>query len=178
MTGQKFKSDIVEDLRKFDSFKKYLYELRDGILKDDRLALIIIYSAVEMILDFLLERLCKHGSLISKQRIPFIGKAILLSEIGLIDNELFNNLNVIKDLRNKVAHRPADNIIWQGKFAFDKNKPLYEAFVGYCGYEPRDLVDKLFFIWHNLDWEGKGIFAKRHLGKLKTQSQRTSKNNK
>ena len=177
MTGQKFKSDIVEDLRKFDSFKKYLYELRDGILKDDRLALIIIYSAVEMILDFLLERLCKHGSLISKQRIPFIGKAILLSEIGLIDNELFNNLNVIKDLRNKVAHRPADNIIWQGKFAFDKKALIYKAYAQEYG-ESQDLLTNSLFVLHKLSAVGQGTFIKEHFDKLKRQTQQIRENNK
>ena len=178
MKKQSFKSDIVESLRKFDSFRKSLFLRRNDILKDDRLALIIVYSAVEMVLDFLLKQLCKHGSAISKQRIPFMGKVILLSEIGIIDDEMFNNLKAMKRLRDLAAHKPGDDIKWQGKFAFDKNKPLYEAFVGYCGYEPRDLVDKLFLIWHNLDWEGKGIFAERHLGKLKTQSQKMSKNNK
>jgi len=177
MTNQRFPNVLLEDYTKLEFLEKYLFGLSKDALKDDRLALIIVYAAAEMILDFLLERLCKHGSLISKQRIPFIGKAILLSEIGLIDNELFNNLNVIKDLRNKVAHRPADNIIWQGKFAFDKKALIYKAYAQEYG-ESQDLLTNSLFVLHKLSAVGQGTFIKEHFDKLKRQTQQIRENNK
>jgi len=146
--SEKMSKALLESMEEFETFRKYLFGLADDIRKDDRLALIISYAAIEMVLDFSIKQLCKHGSKILEQRISFMGKAMLLSEKGIIDDGLFNRLKTLKDLRNTAAHNPAQNIEWQGKLCFDKTDELYKDFVKVYGYEPDDLIDSLFCLFY------------------------------
>jgi hypothetical protein len=64
-----FRSDIVESLRKLDAFTFSLTSLVKDIKKDDRLAVIIFYAYIEVLLNFLIKEVCKHGSAFVEKRI-------------------------------------------------------------------------------------------------------------
>jgi len=82
MTKQRFLNNLLEDYTKLQFLaNKNLFGLSKDALKDDRLALIIVYAAAEMILDFLLKAFCKHSSMIQYGNTPFMAKVILLNEI-------------------------------------------------------------------------------------------------
>ena len=134
-------------------------------LKDDRLALIIVYAAAEMILDFLLKAFCKHSSMILNTHTPFMAKVILLNEIGVIDEKLFNNLKGLKQLRHLVAHKPTDDIKWKGKFAFNKKCDIYKKFVEDFGKPPWDLFGNIFCVWNDLYMAGMRACTRKHLNK-------------
>ena len=176
MTNQRFPNVLLEDYTKLEFLEKYLFGLSKDALKDDRLALIIVYAAAEMILDFLLKAFCKHSSMISDTHTPFMGKVILLNEIGVIDEKLFKNLNRLKQLRHLVAHKPADDIKWKGKFAFNKKSDIYKKFVDDFGEPPQDLLGNIFCVWNDLYMAGTRACTRKPLNKWKTQ--KMSKNNR
>jgi hypothetical protein len=169
MTKQHFPNNLLEDYAKLKIFADYLFGLSKEIIVDDRLALIIVFAAAEMIFDFLLGALCKHGAMVAKLNSPFMGKAILLSEIGVIDDKLFNNLNELKKLRNSAAHKPADSIKWKGKFAFNKKSDIYKKFVEDFGEPPQNLVGNILCVWNDLYMAGTRACTRKHINKLKTQ---------
>ena len=104
MKKQSFKSDIVESFRELDSFSEFLRNSASDLLKDDRFAVIIVCAFVERVLDLLVKNVCKHGSELSGKNRSFKTKVYILDELGVIDDKIFNNLNVLKDLRDNAAH--------------------------------------------------------------------------
>ena len=166
MTKQKFLNNLLEDYEKLNLHAEYFFCLSKGAMKDDRLALIIVYAAAETILDFLLKAFCKHSSTISGIHTPFMAKVILLNEIGVIDEKLFNNLNNLKQLRHSVAHNPAVNIEWKGKFAFNKKSGIYKKFVDNYGKPLQDLVDNIFCVWNDLYMAGTRACTRKHLKQM------------
>ncbi len=176
MTKQRFPNGLLEDYTKLEFFSKHPFGLSKDALKDNRLALIIVFSSADMILDFLLKEFCKHGSMISDTHTPFMAKVILLNERGVIDEKLFNNLNGLKQLRHLAAHKPTRDIKWKGKFAFNKKSDIYKKFVVDFGEPPKDLVGNIFCVWNDLYVAGRRAYARKYLNKWKTQ--KTSKNNK
>jgi len=150
--------EFIDCLKKLDSVRQQLFsKAENNILKDDRLALIISYCIVEMILDILVRTFCNNGARLLNSNISFTTKAILLNEIRVIDDELLNNLIAIKKLRDLVAHNIVNNIAWQNKFRFDKSDLNYNKFVEDFG-EPTDLVEHLFCIWSKLHKVGQEAF--------------------
>lgn len=150
--------EFIDCLKKLDSVRQQLFsKAENNILKDDRLALIISYCIVEMILDILVRTFCNNGARLLNSNISFTTKAILLNEIRVIDDELLNNLIAIKKLRDLVAHNIVNNIAWQNKFRFDKSDLNYNKFVEDFG-EPIDLVEHLFCIWSKLHKVGQEAF--------------------
>ena len=167
--AQKLASNIIQSLTAFESFANNLFGLKKDIEKDDRLAVIIVCAAAEVILDFLLETLCKHGSTLSKMKrhLPFIGKIIVPSEMKVIDDELFKNLKVLKELRDLAAHNPAEDIKWKGKFAFNKKSGIYKKFVKDFGREPKSLLGQLFCVWNTVYRIGTRACTRKYLDQTK-----------
>jgi len=164
MKTKSFKSDIVELFRELNSFSDFLKKTAEDIHKDDRLASIIVFAGLELVVDFLVEKLCKRSSEIKKSRVPFMGKVILLNEIGVVDDKLFKNLKAISKIRGAAAH-PLKRFEWEDKFAFDKSSDVYKQTVEVFG-EPKDLVGYLHCVWHTLFLTGEAVCASRHLGKM------------
>lgn len=156
-------NDLLKDYEKLNSIANYLFGLSKDTRKDDRLALIIVYAAAEMILDFLLGVLCKHGSMALKKNPPFMGKVILLEEMEVIDEKLFNNLRALQTLRNFAAHKPANDVNWKGKFAFNKDSDIYKKFVEDFGEPPQDLMGNIFCVWNDLYMMGSRACTRRRL---------------
>lgn len=162
---------FIDYFKKLDSFRQLVFKAGDRIIKDDILALIISYSIVEMILDFLVKVLCKHGDKFLDSRPPFTTKAILLNEVGVIDDELLHNLIAIKKLRHSVVHEIVDNIKWQREFTFDKNDLSYNKYVEINLGEPKDLVEHLLCIWSKLYNVGREALIKSTLRNVDEQKQ-------
>jgi hypothetical protein len=76
-----------------------------------------------------------------------MNKVRLLDELKIIDSNLLKNLTVLKKLRDKAAHEPADKVEWRGKFDFHKEGDYYKNLVKKHG-EPQNLTDYLFCLWN------------------------------
>ena len=177
MKKQSFKSDIVESFRVLESFSEFLRKLSSDILKDDRLAVIIVCAGAELVLNFLVKKLCKHGSYFSSKNRAFMTKVRILDEFGVIDEKLFNNLNGLKTLRDKAAHHPDKELEWESKFAFDKESNVYKGTVEVFG-EPKDLVGYLYCVWNTFFMVAVKVNAKKEFGKIVVAHKKLTKNNK
>jgi hypothetical protein len=175
---QSIKIDIVESIRKLKSLSESLRNLSSDIRKDDRLAVIIFCASVESVLDFFVEKVCsKHGSKLSGRNRSFMTKVFILDEFDAIDDKILNNLTNLKELRDKAAHYPAEELEWKGKFAFDKNGTVYKETLRLFG-KPEDLVGYLFYVWNTFFLVACEEIPKRELGKIAGWQTKLAKNNK
>jgi hypothetical protein len=162
---QSLKPDIIQSIRKLRSLSDSLRNLSSDIRKDDRLAVIIFCASVELVLDFFVEKVCKHGSKLSGKNRSFMTKVYILDELKLIDNKILNNLTNLKKLRDDAAHKLQKEVKWKGKFAFDKNSTVYKATIELFG-EPQDLVGYLFYVWNTFFLVACEEIPKREFDKI------------
>ena len=177
MGKQIFRSEIVEWLNELESCRQAIFQVQDKILKDDWLALIVICSGIDMALTFLVKVLCKRGSMIvnGRIRIPLLRRLLVLHEIGVIDDRLFDNVKETIKLRNKVAHELKKTIDWEGKFSFDKADSVYTEYVQ-KRREPEELADYLIIVWGQVIVAGRDALAKRHFDKMKIATRKMKRN--
>ena len=166
--------DFVESFRELESFSVFIRHLSTDILRDDRLAVIIVHTGAELVLNFLVKKLLKHGSSFSK-KLSFMNKLMLLDELGVIDNKLFKNLKVLKDLRDTAAHKPAEALNWKGRFAFDKESNVYKGTVKLFG-EPQDLRGYVYCVWNTFYEVALKANAQEEFKKLREAHKRFGQN--
>jgi hypothetical protein len=170
------RSDIVESFRELTAYTLSLATLSKDIKKDDRLAVIIFYASVEALLNFLIKKMCKHGSAIVKN-MCFMNKVRILDEIGVIDDKLFKNLTLLKKLRDNAAHIPAEKLEWKGKFDFHKESDYYKNTVKKFG-EPQSLTDYLYFFWNIFTHHAWDVNATKKFKEIVSAHKKLGKKNK
>jgi len=172
---QSVKIDIVQSMREFAAFSESIRKMESDILKDDRLAVIILGAGVESVLNFLVRELFVHGSEFSKM--PFMKKVYLLDEFGVIDNKILKNLKSLKDLRNEAAHTLDVKLDWKNKFAFDKNSVVYKATIEKFG-KPKGLLGRLYLVWNIFIVVTMEYVTKWKFGIITGQIKKFTNNNK
>jgi len=85
-------------------WKKLLVELKK--LKKSPRATIMLFSCyMEWLVNSLLEKVCKEGQQISEANyIPLKAKILLLYELGIISNDLYYDVSLLVDERNRAVH--------------------------------------------------------------------------
>ena len=79
------------------------------VANNPRLSILIINSFLELMVNILIEAKLKRGKEISEDNCSYSysTKMTLLYELGFIwKDELFHNMNILRDLRNRSAHHP------------------------------------------------------------------------
>lgn len=74
-----------------------------------RLSILVINGFLELMVNILIKAKLKHGKKISEDNrsYPYSTKIIMLHELGFIwKDELFQNMDILRDLRNRAAHEP------------------------------------------------------------------------
>jgi hypothetical protein len=75
---------------------------------EPNLAIIIAHGMVELMINILVEKKCKHGKRINSDRRGYTHstKLVILHELGLLSDHHYKLLNWFRDRRNDVAHQP------------------------------------------------------------------------
>jgi hypothetical protein len=96
---------------------KVMHEL-ERCKDEPRLLIIITNGFVELIINLLVERSCKHGGKIVERRrdFPHSIKLTLLNELGILSDHHYKLLDWFRDIRNEAAHK------WEFKLNPDKMK--------------------------------------------------------
>ncbi len=74
---------------------------------DPRLSILVINGFMELLVNILIRKKLKHGKRIEEDSrgYPYSTKIIILNEIGIINDELFNSIDNLRKLRNDAAHQ-------------------------------------------------------------------------
>ena len=77
-----------------------------------RFQLIVAHGVLELLVNTLIECSCKHGKKIVERTrdYPHSVKLVLLHEKGLISDFDYQQLDALRDLRNKAVHKPQFNL--------------------------------------------------------------------
>lgn len=73
-----------------------------------RLSILIINGLMELMVSILIRNQLKHGKKIEEDNrsYSYSTKILILNELGIIGDELFYNMDKLRDLRNRAAHQP------------------------------------------------------------------------
>src|SRR5437016_4328569 len=80
-----------------------LSDLRDS----PRMCILIASGFLELLTNALIDQHCKNPKTITKDSsrdFPYFVKLILLNELGLLPDDLYERLNAFRKLRNRAAH--------------------------------------------------------------------------
>ncbi len=98
-----------------------LLEELKNVNRSPRAAIMLCCCYIEWLVNFLLEKGCKEGKHLAKANyVPLRAKILLLYEVGIITSDLYHDIGLLLDERNKAVH--------QVKYQFDrsiKNKLVY-----------------------------------------------------
>lgn len=85
----------------------FLYEL-NLVSGNPRLSILIINGFMELMVNILIRNKLKHGKKIEEDTrgYTYSTKLIILNEIGIISDDLFYNMDKLRELRNNAAHQP------------------------------------------------------------------------
>jgi hypothetical protein len=107
-----------------DEFSRRWMKLLEELKKvntSPRATVMLFSCYMEWIVNSLLERVCKEGKRLSEaDYIPLKAKVLLLYELGIVTGNLYHDLGLLLDERNKAVHRV--------KYQFDysiRNKLVY-----------------------------------------------------
>ena len=107
-----------------DKFSKRWMKLLEELKKvnrSPRATIMLCCCYIEWLVNSLLEKVCKEGKhLVETDYIPLKAKILLLYEVGIITSDLYYDVGLLLDERNKAVHRV--------KYQFDhsiKNKLKY-----------------------------------------------------
>jgi len=75
---------------------------------DDRIVVIVAHGLIELMINTLVDKFCKHGSRITSddRNYPYSNKLIILNEKGVLSDPFFGTLDRFRGLRNAAAHDP------------------------------------------------------------------------
>jgi hypothetical protein len=78
-----------------------------SLSNNPRAQIVVTCGFLELLVNTIIAEKCRHGKKIasSHRDFPLSVKLVLLNELGLIDDEWFERLDWIRDIRNKAAHR-------------------------------------------------------------------------
>lgn len=91
-----------------DTLQDFINEV-SSVANHPRLSILVINGFLELMVNILIKAKLKHGKKIfdDNRGYPYATKIIILHELGFIwKDELFQNMNALKDLRNRAAHEP------------------------------------------------------------------------
>ena len=85
----------------------FLNEL-ELVSDNPRSSTLIINGFMELMVNILIRNKLKHGKKIEEDNrsYPYSTKILVLNELGIISDELFYNMDKLRDLRNRAAHQP------------------------------------------------------------------------
>jgi len=111
---------------------------------NQRLLVIVTHGFVELLVNTVIDSSCKHGKkkITSNHRdFSHSVKLVILSELGLLDNKLYQILDWFRKLRNKAAHEvffePTPNDIEfanksMNRFLSGKMEPIVDDLDRFC----------------------------------------------
>lgn len=106
--NNKYKWQQVADHPYADDLGTWI-DLRLMQLAGDARALILVaHGYIELLVNTITKECCRHGSKIASddKLYPHAMKLVILNELGLIENDLYLKLDLLRGIRNSVAHQP------------------------------------------------------------------------
>ena len=91
-----------------DKFSKRWMNLLKELKKvneNPRATIMLCSCYMEWLVNSLLEKVCKEGKRLSNDYIPLKAKVLLLYEVGIITGDLYHDVKILLDERNRAVHR-------------------------------------------------------------------------
>lgn len=91
-----------------DKFSKRWMNLLKELKKvneNPRATFMLCSCYMEWLVNLLLEKVCKEGKRLTNDYIPLKAKVLLLYEIGIINSDLYHDVKILLDERNRAVHR-------------------------------------------------------------------------